>query len=99
MKMGSAAKSIIGCEVAVLVLLVVTQGTQMARAQSSSCSNQLSNLNVCAPYVVPGAAITNPSATCCTALQAIDPNCLCNTIRISSQLPSQCQIPPLSCGI
>ncbi|XP_019452027.1 PREDICTED: protein 108-like [Lupinus angustifolius] len=82
--------------VAVLLLLVVTLGTKMGMAQNI-CTTQLSNLNVCAPFVVPG-ALGAPSAGCCDALQAVNPDCLCNTLRIASQLPSQCQLPPLDCG-
>ncbi|KAF1884662.1 hypothetical protein Lal_00028546 [Lupinus albus] len=82
-------------QVAVLLLLVVTLGFEMAMAQNI-CTSQLSNLNVCAPFVVPG-ALGAPSAGCCDALQAINRDCLCNTLRIASQLPSQCQLPPLGC--
>ncbi|KAI4347511.1 hypothetical protein L6164_008321 [Bauhinia variegata] len=88
---------------AALVLLLVaaiTLGTktQMAESQSSGgCTSQLTNLNTCAPFVVPGAPNTNPSTDCCGALRAVDQDCLCSTIRIASQLPSQCQLPPLAC--
>ncbi|XP_027357280.1 protein MEN-8-like [Abrus precatorius] len=88
-------------QLAMLLLLVVAIETQkeMAMAQMSTCSNQLSNLNVCAPFVVPGQLNTNPSASCCNALQRVDRDCLCNTLRIASQLPSQCQIPSFGCGM
>ncbi|KAL2334639.1 hypothetical protein Fmac_015852 [Flemingia macrophylla] len=96
------AKSLfsLGYQLAIVLLLLVVahDGTQMAMAQSSTCTNELSNLNVCAPFVVPGAANTNPSATCCNALHSVDRECLCNTIRVASQLPTQCQLPPLACG-
>ncbi|KAH1206992.1 Stamen-specific protein FIL1 [Glycine max] len=91
--MAAATKSLLS----LILLLVVSHETQMAMTQSSTCSSQLSDLNVCAPFVVPGVN-TNPNATCCNALQAVDRDCLCNTIRIASQLASQCQIPSLSCG-
>jgi len=96
--MGAAAKSVLGCQLAVLVLLVVGNVSLMARAQRNACTTELSNLNVCAPFVVPGASNTRPSATCCNALQAVDRGCLCNTLRIASQLPSQCRLPTLTCG-
>ncbi|KAK7364301.1 hypothetical protein VNO80_12854 [Phaseolus coccineus] len=96
--MAAAPKSVLGCQLALLVFLVVANLSLMARAQSSACTNELSNLNVCAPFVVPGASNTKPSATCCNALQAMDRDCLCNTLRIASQLPSQCQIQSLTCG-
>ncbi|CAJ1952670.1 unnamed protein product [Sphenostylis stenocarpa] len=92
--MAAAPKSVLVC--AVLVVLVVADLSLMARAQSNACTNELSNLNVCAPFVVPGAA-TKPSAPCCNALQAVDRQCLCNTLRIASQLPSQCQLQSLAC--
>ena len=65
--------------VAVMSLLVVALGTEkeMAKAQST-CSNQLSELNVCAPFVVSGASNTKPNGGCCGALEAVDPDCLCN---------------------
>ncbi|OIW08006.1 hypothetical protein TanjilG_20107 [Lupinus angustifolius] len=83
-------------QVAVLLLLVVALGTEMAKAQDT-CTNQLANLNVCAPFVVPGVTAA-PSAGCCDALQTVNRDCLCNTLRVASQLPSQCQLPTLDCG-
>ncbi|KAB2011817.1 hypothetical protein ES319_D09G046000v1 [Gossypium barbadense] len=82
---------------AILVLLtVVAVQTQTAKAQS--CSTELTNLNVCAPFVVPGATQTNPSPDCCAALQSVQHDCLCSTLSIASRLPSQCNLPPLTCG-
>lgn len=60
--------------------------TQKAAAQS------------CAPFVMPSANSASPSADCCSALQSVDHDCLCNTIRISARLPSQCNLPPLGCA-
>ncbi|KAK1409158.1 hypothetical protein QVD17_35683 [Tagetes erecta] len=77
-----------------LVLLVVTL---VAGTYGQTCPNQLSNLNVCAPFVVPGSANMLPNSDCCLALQAVDHDCLCSTIRIASTLPTQCNY-PLSCG-
>ncbi|GAV72489.1 LTP_2 domain-containing protein [Cephalotus follicularis] len=87
------------CQVALLLLLLIALAVQthMAQAQTS-CTSELSNLNVCAPFVVPGATNTNPSADCCGALQSVQHDCLCNTLRIAARLPSQCNLPPLSCG-
>ncbi|KOM54961.1 hypothetical protein LR48_Vigan10g085300 [Vigna angularis] len=96
--MAAAAKSVLGCQLALLVLLVVGNVSLMARAQRSACTTELSNLNVCAPFVVPGSSNTRPSSTCCNALQAVDRDCLCNTLRIASQLPSQCRLPSVTCG-
>ncbi|GAU15454.1 hypothetical protein TSUD_44910 [Trifolium subterraneum] len=86
------------CQVAmVLLLLVVALGTQMGEAQNT-CPTQLANLNVCAPFVVPGSPNTDPSAECCAALQGTNHDCLCNTLKIASQLTSQCQLPSFGCG-
>ncbi|XVF53659.1 hypothetical protein PTKIN_Ptkin05aG0116500 [Pterospermum kingtungense] len=83
----------------VLLAVVAAEQSQMAKAQSGqSCTNQLANLNVCAPFVVPGATLTTPSSECCGALQSVQHDCICSTLRISSQLPSQCNLPPLTCG-
>ncbi|XP_061374518.1 protein 108-like [Gastrolobium bilobum] len=88
-------------QLGVVLLLVVALGTEKEKVKAqSTCSNQLSNLNVCAPFVVPGAPNTNPSVGCCNALEAVDRDCLCSTIRIAFQLPNQCQLPPIAdCGL
>ncbi|XP_044506655.1 stamen-specific protein FIL1-like [Mangifera indica] len=84
-------------QAALLVLLIaVAAQTQMATSQS--CASELNNLNVCAPFVVPGTNSASPSAECCNALQSVDHGCFCNTIRISARLPSQCNLPPLDCA-
>nr|GEW58750.1 probable methyltransferase PMT15 [Tanacetum cinerariifolium] len=69
----------------------------VARTNGQACPYQLGNLNVCAPFVVPGSTETTPNRDCCLALQAVDHDCLCNTIRVASRLPTQCNF-PLSCG-
>lgn len=87
-------------QVAVVFLVAVVMGQSwlgQAQGQAQSCSAQLSNLNGCAPFVLPGAA-SNPSPECCGALQGVQQDCLCSTIRIASTLPSLCHLPPLSCG-
>ncbi|KAG5558527.1 hypothetical protein RHGRI_008460 [Rhododendron griersonianum] len=77
-------------------LLFVLVGLVVVQTEAQTCTSQLGNINVCAPFVLPGAANTNPSPECCTALEAVDHDCLCSTIRIASRLPSQCHLPPLS---
>ncbi|XAR65876.1 hypothetical protein NMG60_11011868 [Bertholletia excelsa] len=67
-------------------------------AQAQTCPTQLGNLNVCAPFVLPGAPATSPSTECCSALHAVEQDCLCNTLRIASRLPTLCNLPPLSCN-
>lgn len=80
------------------VTLVLLMVALVAPTNSQTCPNQLGNLNVCAPFVVPGSTDVTPSSDCCLALQGVDHDCLCNTIRIASQLPSQCNL-GLTCGI
>ncbi|MCD7472951.1 hypothetical protein HAX54_014389 [Datura stramonium] len=82
-------KSII-VSLVLLAIVIECQG-------QSTCSASLNNLNVCAPFVVPGTTNPSPSADCCSALQSLDHECLCNTLRISARLPSQCNLPPISC--
>jgi hypothetical protein len=82
----------------VLLFLVVALAAQAQTAQAQSCTAELNNLNVCAPYVVPGAANAIPNADCCGALRGVHHDCLCSTLRIASQLPSLCNLPPLTCG-
>lgn len=77
--------------------VLVIQAQLMGGAMGQSCPAQLSNLNVCAPFVVPGAPATAPSSDCCNALQSVSHDCLCSTLRIASSLPAACRIPPLSC--
>ncbi|CAE6235814.1 unnamed protein product [Arabidopsis arenosa] len=83
-------------KVVVMVALVLVVAATVVDGQS--CNAQLSGLNVCGEFVVPGADRTNPSAECCNALEAVPSECLCNTFRIASRLPSRCNIPTLSCS-
>ncbi|GAU15457.1 hypothetical protein TSUD_44940 [Trifolium subterraneum] len=62
--------------VAMVLLLIVALGTQLGKAQIT-CPTQLANLNFCAPFVVPGAPNTDPSAECYATLQATNHDCLC----------------------
>ncbi|KAL6977667.1 Protein MEN-8 [Sarracenia purpurea var. burkii] len=97
----AATKSLVSlCSQAVLLFAVaaLVVQTQVAQPQAQTCTDQLGKVNVCAPYVLPGAANTNPSAECCAALQATQHDCLCNTLSIAGRLPSLCNLPPLSCG-
>lgn len=96
----AAASSLFSLRFRATLLLVVAlvARTQMAWSQPSACSTQLNNLSVCAPFVVPGAPDSTPSADCCTALQTIDDACMCSTLRIASRLPSHCNLTPVTCG-
>ncbi|CAN6564981.1 unnamed protein product [Malus baccata var. baccata] len=80
-----------------LIALSLSVHTQKADAQGGSCSAELSSLNVCAPFVVPGSTNTNPSSDCCSALQAVHPECICNAVRVAARLPAQCNLSPLTC--
>ncbi|XP_034924523.1 LOW QUALITY PROTEIN: stamen-specific protein FIL1 [Populus alba] len=94
-----AALKSLSSPVAVLLLLTaLAVQTQLARSQQCTSQLIMNNLNVCAPFVVPGSANTNPSAECCNALEALQHDCLCSTLQISSRLPSQCNLPPLTCS-
>ncbi|KAJ7970000.1 stamen-specific protein FIL1-like [Quillaja saponaria] len=96
----AAFKSLVSLssQAAVLLLLLLALGMETKTAKAQTCASQLTNLNVCAPFVVPGATNTNPSADCCGALQAVPHDCICNTLRIASRLPSQCNLPALTCS-
>ncbi|KAI3458185.1 hypothetical protein Pfo_014848, partial [Paulownia fortunei] len=79
----------------VMLIVVVAQTQLITQSQAQTCSSSLASLNVCAPFVVPGG--TTPSSDCCSALQAVDHDCLCSTLRIASRMPAQCNLPSLSC--
>ncbi|MCD7469460.1 hypothetical protein HAX54_008511 [Datura stramonium] len=86
--------SVVSLFLLALLVQIVLQ-SRVTECQAQTCSASLANLNVCAPFVVPGAPTA--SAECCSALQSIDHDCMCNTIRISAQITSQCNLPPLTC--
>ncbi|GAA0141255.1 hypothetical protein LIER_02441 [Lithospermum erythrorhizon] len=81
--------------VLLLVVLVQSQVLFLAEAQPT-CSASLGNLNVCTPFLVPGSSASNynPSPECCNAIQAVGQDCLCNTLRMVSHLPAQCNLSP-----
>ncbi|OAY30408.1 hypothetical protein MANES_14G028300v8 [Manihot esculenta] len=83
---------------AAMLLLFIAVAAQTHLSMSQSCPSQLNTLNVCAPFVVPGAH-GSPSADCCNALQSMQNDCLCNTLAIAARLPSQCHLPPLNCAV
>ncbi|KAK9143510.1 hypothetical protein Syun_012910 [Stephania yunnanensis] len=90
------------CGVAMLVVVVVVCGValqaQVGESQQNNCSTELNSLTTCAPFVVPGQPMTTPSSDCCTALQTVDHDCLCNTLRIAARIPTACSLPPLNCA-
>ncbi|XP_042512865.1 protein MEN-8-like [Macadamia integrifolia] len=81
----------------ILSLLLVALATQVQMGLSQNCANELNSLNVCAPFVVPGSSNPNPSTECCNAMRDVDQTCYCNTMRIISRLPTQCNMPSLTC--
>ncbi|KAJ6672040.1 PROTEIN YY1 [Salix viminalis] len=98
--MASLNKFLIRRSPAALLLLLVALAVQTQLSQSQQCTSQLNSLNICAPFVVPGAPNTNPSSDCCNAIGALqhDVDCLCSTLQIAARLPSQCNLPPITCG-
>ncbi|KAL5727668.1 Protein MEN-8 [Ranunculus cassubicifolius] len=83
---------------ATMLLIIMAMAAQTMTVSSQECSAQLTNLNTCAPFVVPGVN-GPPSPVCCSALQSVNHDCLCNTLRIAAQIPTSCNLPALNCGI
>nr|AGW52139.1 A9 [Populus tomentosa] len=83
---------------AALLLLLIALAVQTQLAHSQKCTSQHNSLNVCGPFVVPGAPNTNPSTDRCNPLCAVQHDCLCSTLQIAARLPSQCKLPPITCG-
>ncbi|KAL7107166.1 hypothetical protein ACP275_06G037100 [Erythranthe tilingii] len=95
--MSGIMKSVLPVVMLILVVADQTQVITKTEAQSSTnCAATLGNLNVCAPFLVPGGA--TPGTDCCTALSTVDRDCLCSTLRIASRIPVQCNLPPLTCS-
>lgn len=80
---------------AVLVVAFLTLVLQNHMGESQTCPLSLSNLQQCFPYVNPGAP--PPSPGCCDAIKNVDVNCLCNTMQIARNLPSKCNLAPITC--
>ncbi|XP_026377785.1 protein 108-like [Papaver somniferum] len=83
---------------AALFLMLMTLGAEIKSVRSQSCLQDITNLNVCAPFVLPGQGVALPTAECCGALQRVDQNCICNTLRIAARIPRACNLPALTCG-
>ncbi|KAH0662037.1 hypothetical protein KY284_026968 [Solanum tuberosum] len=66
--------------------------------QPQTCLASLGNLNVCSPFVLPGPSNMTPSTECCAALQSLDHECICNTVRVAARLPSHCNLSAISCA-
>ncbi|KAL1816416.1 stamen-specific protein FIL1 [Daucus carota subsp. sativus] len=103
--MGASTKSVVSRNTGIKMVLAVAMialflqiSDHQVQAQGPNCSGTLSSLNTCAPFVVPGAN-NSPSPECCSALQSVDHDCYCNTLRIAAQIPTHCNLPPLSCAV
>ncbi|KAF9616899.1 hypothetical protein IFM89_032861 [Coptis chinensis] len=96
----AVAKFLYSSAALVLVITALAAQTMTVRAQAPAqdCPTQLTGLNSCAPFVVPGSPDTAPNAACCSALTTIDHGCLCNTLRVASRMPAACNLPALTCG-
>nr|GLL28150.1 stamen-specific protein FIL1-like [Ipomoea trifida] len=94
----SNAKRMVVWVALAVMMAATTLEFPTANSQVDSCSASLGNLNVCAPFVMPGAVTTAPSADCCSILQSIDHDCICNTLRVAARIPSQCNIPSITCS-
>ncbi|WOG96976.1 hypothetical protein DCAR_0416315 [Daucus carota subsp. sativus] len=84
--------------VVVIIAIFLQISDHQVQAQGGNCSSTMSNLNVCAPFVLPGATNMNPSADCCAVVQSIEHDCYCSTLQIAAQIPTHCNLPPLSCS-
>lgn len=80
---------------AILVVMFLATGP-MVRAQH--CRDELSNVQVCAPLLLPGAVNPAPNSNCCSALQSTNKDCLCNALRAATTLTSLCNLPSFDCG-
>lgn len=83
---------------AILITAVLQSQVIESEEQQQTCLASLGNLNVCTPFVLPGALNTTPSTDCCAALQSLDHDCICNTLRVAASLPSHCNLSPVSCA-
>ncbi|KAK4280389.1 hypothetical protein QN277_012018 [Acacia crassicarpa] len=88
--------SLIRTVVAAVVLVSAVIGGAEAQEDTSSCTNGVSRLTACEPFVVPGNN-SAPSTECCSALGGVNHDCFCNSLRMAYQLPSQCQLPSFNC--
>ncbi|KAL8148245.1 stamen-specific protein FIL1-like [Apium graveolens] len=102
--MGASTRSVVSLNSGITTVLVVAMiavllqiSDHQVQAQGANCSGTLSSLTTCAPFVVPGAN-SEPSSDCCAALQTVDHDCYCNTLRIAAQIPTHCNLPPLTCS-
>lgn len=80
---------------AILVVMFLATGPTV-RAQQ--CRDELSNVQVCAPLLLPGAVNPAPNSNCCSALQSTNRDCLCNALRAATTLTSLCNLPSFDCG-
>ncbi|ESQ40659.1 hypothetical protein EUTSA_v10015126mg [Eutrema salsugineum] len=86
---------------AILIVMFLTMGALEIgpKVQAQECRDSLTNMQVCAPLVLPGAVNPAPNSNCCTALQSTNKDCLCNALRAATTLTSLCNLPSFDCGI
>jgi len=80
---------------AILVAMFLATGPTVLAQQ---CRDELSNVQVCAPLLLPGAVNPAANSNCCAALQATNKDCLCNALRAATTLTSLCNLPSFDCG-
>lgn len=80
---------------AALLFLLIALAMQTKTAEAQNCPG-LDNLSSCQAFLLPGAA--NPNTACCNALRGVQPDCVCNALRIAQSIPAKCNLPPLTCS-
>ncbi|KAF3640846.1 Stamen-specific protein FIL1 [Capsicum annuum] len=93
----AALKSVLSLVLLTILITVVLQ-SKVIESQGQTCSASPGNLNMCAPFVLPGTSNPGPSEDCCSALQSLDHECICNTLRVAARLPSRCNLSPIACA-
>ncbi|CAN8256974.1 unnamed protein product [Cochlearia groenlandica] len=89
-------KSLASILIVMVLAMSALETGPMVRAQQ--CNVSLSNMQACAPLVLPGAVNPKPNSDCCVALQSTNKDCLCNALRAATTLTSLCNIPSFDCA-
>ncbi|XP_078440346.1 protein LIM3-like [Wolffia australiana] len=87
------SSSILVLKVLSLILVAILTHPAMA---SGNCTDDITSLAACAPFVLPGAS--SPNMECCSALSSVQRSCLCSTLNILTSLPNSCSLTPVSCS-
>ncbi|CAA6663359.1 unnamed protein product [Spirodela intermedia] len=78
-----------------VALLCLAAQTKTAMG-AGNCTDDITSLAACAPFVLPGASA--PNSQCCSALGSVERSCLCSTLNILTSLPSSCSLSPVRCS-